>query len=190
MARTVLAVASSLRCFVCAACLACADLAAAQTASTGVNMTGAINAGFNASGGTQSKTDLSGSFDLAIDGGMTGTDVRRRVRLQSEGLYGTSQAPGKAKTVGAEMYFVEVRVVGDLGELLDAERKVDADSGLWIYGVASLLHTIAFDLDAQRAIGVGVMLDVAGVPGLTVSADLRHLHERPTHQPNAIAARR
>ena len=159
--------------FVCSSALA-----SAQVVDSGVKFVGAVNAGVNASGGTQRKNDVSGQFDLAIDDGTTSTDVRRQVRVRAEGLYGTSQAPGKDKTVGSEMYYLEVRGAVDLGEVLGSSRQPDADSGVWLYAIGSVLHTIAFDLDAQRAFGVGVAYDVRSAPGLSVSADLRHIREQ------------
>jgi len=174
-------VVSALRVSVCmTVCLGLAADAAAQTSSSQLKLTGSINAGVNASGGTQSKQDVSGSFDLAIDGGTTGAKVRRQARIRTEGLYGTSQVAGKAKTVGAEMYFIEARPAADLGELLGAQREPDGDSGIWMYGLASVLHTIAFDLDMERAVGAGISCDIGDV---SVSADIRHLREQFNTQP-------
>jgi len=82
------------------------------------------------------------------------------------------------------MYYLEVRGATDLGELLGAERRADEDSGVWAFGMSSVLHTIAFGLDTERVFGAGVSYDVRTVPGLSVSADLRYIDERFETQPN------
>jgi hypothetical protein len=134
--------------------------------------TGSINISFSAAGGTQSRRDVSGQIDLGFKGG---TDVPRQTRVRFEGAYGTAQKPDQAKVVATDWYY------GELRHSVDARRLFGGDNqttDLYLYGVASAFHQLAFDLELEQAYGVGLMYDVRQVPGLAVSADLRYIHEQ------------
>ena len=65
-----------------------------------------------------------------------------------------------------------------------AARPGDGGTRTWLYAIASGYHHIAFGLESETGVGLGISHDLSAIPGLAVAVDLRHIKEIFDGQPS------
>ena len=132
--------------------------------------------------GTQQSTTLGTAFFYSYSQGVKRDQLQGNTRIRLEGTYNTGKKPGQDRVTSAELYYGELRQAVDARQFLSLFRgslsaRATDETRLWLYGVASAYHHIAFGLDLEQAYGIGLAYDFVSLPGLALAVDLRHIDE-------------
>jgi len=141
----------------------------------------AINA--RVTGSAASGTQQQNAVNLNLSAGNSSADDTKRgadaTRGRFEFAYGNGKKPGQDRITTTEMFYGElVESVAITNGPLQKDAQGNDEQGrapLWLQGVASTYHHIAFGLDHERSFGIG--LNYTAQSGFSASADFRHVRQ-------------
>lgn len=141
--------------------------------------TGTIKITGSAAGGTQQQNTLGTTDFFAYHHGQHDPDaLKAETRLQFDFAYGNAKKPGQSRVTSSAMAYFEALQMIALASLSGnaaATRPADWRPQSWLYAVGSLYHHLAFGLEREQAIGVGVRRSLDA--GWSFGADIRYIKQ-------------